>query len=73
MDKFKEPFGARLDDLPDPRGANITVGLDESCGCGASASDLERGFTRGKDERPMQEPFGMMDGGFAGRPRGLER
>lgn len=73
MDKFKQPFGARPDDLPDPRGASITVGLDESCGCGTSASDLERGFIRGKDARTMPEPFGMMDGGFAGRPRGWER
>lgn len=73
MDKFKQPFGARPDDLPDPRGANITVGLDESCGCGASVSDLERGFIRSRDERTMPEPFGMMDGGFAGRPRGWER
>ncbi len=73
MDKFKQPFGARPDDLPDPRGANITVGLDESCGCGASASDLERGFVKVKDADTMPEPFGMMEGGVVGRPRGWQR
>ncbi|MFA5387497.1 MAG: hypothetical protein WC322_03840 [Candidatus Paceibacterota bacterium] len=73
MDKFKEPFGARPDDLPTPRGANITVGLDAPCGCGANASDLERGFVKVKDADSMPSPFGLMDGGVVGRARGWER
>ena len=73
MDKFKEPFGARPDDLPDPRGANITVGLDVPSGAGVNASDLERGFKRIGDPDTMPEPFGMMEGGVVGRARGWER
>lgn len=73
MDKFKEPFGARPDDLPDARGANITVGLDQPCGCGVSASDMERGFKKIPNQNTMPEPFGMMEGGFVGRARGWER
>lgn len=73
MDKFKEPFGARPDDLPDAKGANITTGLPGPCGCGVNASDLERGFTKAKADKTMPEPFGIMEGGFAGRPRGWER
>lgn len=72
MDKFKQPFGSRPDDLPDPGGANITVGLDAPCGCRASASDLERGFVKVKDDEAMPG-FGVMDGGVVGRPRGWER
>lgn len=73
MDKFKQPFGARPDDLPTPRGASITTGLDVACGCGASASDLERGFLKQREADTMPSPFGIMEGGVAGRPRGWER
>lgn len=73
MNKFKEPFGARPDDLRDPRGANITVGLDVPCGCGASASDLERGFVRVSEAKAELGAFGMMEGGVVGRPRGWAR
>ena len=73
MDKFKQPFGAKPDDLRDPRGAAITVGLDAPCGCGANASDLERGFVKVKDADTAPSGFGLMEGGIVGRPRGWER
>lgn len=54
------------DELPD-------AGLGSGVESDVTDATRRRGFEKVKDTSQLPEFFGMMEGGFAGRPRGWER